>query len=132
MAKRSTTPTTTTTAPAPKTTVAAAPNTNTKSAAIREWFAANPTGTAVQCQKAMAAQGIEVGSSHCQQVKNESKQRVDVETIKIAAAFVKQNGDVKKSLAAIDEVGEFINQCGSPAKAKAALEAYEAMAAALS
>lgn len=127
MAKRSTTPTTTApVAPTP------APNTNTKSAAIREWFAANPTGSAVQCQKAMAAQGIEVGSSHCQQVKNESKQRVDVETIKIAAAFVKQNGDLKKSLAAIDEVGEFINQCGSPAKAKAALEAYQAMAAALS
>lgn len=124
MAKKNTTP-----APA------AAPVTTTepanKSDSIRQWFAANPNGTAVQCQRAMAELGIEVGSSHCQQIKNQSKQKVDLETIKLAAAFVKSNGDVAKAIEAIDQIGDFINKCGSPAKAKAALEAYEAMAAAL-
>lgn len=133
MAKRNTaTPTTAT----PKTTTA--PTEINKSEKIREWFAANPNGTAVQAQKAMKELGIEVGSSHCQQVKNKlngssTSAKVDVETIKIAAAFVKtQDGDVETAIAAIDQIGEFISKCGSPAKAKAALEAYAAMAAVLS
>lgn len=101
----------------------------TKSDLIRDWYKKNPKGTATQCMKALAAQGIEVGSSHCQQVKNESKQTVDLETIKTAAEFVKQHGDVEDAIAAIDQVGEFITQCGNATKAKAALEAYKAMAA---
>ena len=125
----------------PTTTAPAAPTTNTeinKSEKIREWFAANPEGTAVGAQKAMAELGITVGSSHCQQVKNKlsggtTSTKVDVNTIKLAAEFVKsQDGDVETALAAIDQIGEFVSKCGSPAKAKAALEAYQAMAAALS
>jgi hypothetical protein len=124
-----------TTASAVAPVVAAEPTRATinKSDSIRQWFAENPTGTAVQCQKALAEQGIVVGSSHCQQVKNNnsSKQKVDLDSIKLAASFVKSNGDVAKAIEAIDQVGDFITRCGSPAKAKAALEAYEAMAAAL-
>ncbi len=73
-----------------------------KSDSIRQWFAANPNGTAVQCQRAMAELGIEVGSSHCQQIKNQSKQKVDLDSIKLAAAFVRANGDVAKAIEAID------------------------------
>lgn len=101
-----------------------------KSQLIREWFKANPKGTATQCQKAMKElHKIEVGSSHCQQVKNESKQTVDLETVKTAAEFVKAHGDVDSALEAIDQVGDFITTCGNATKAKAALEAYKAMAA---
>ncbi|MBI1347131.1 hypothetical protein GC163_12675 [bacterium] len=110
-----------------------------KSEKIREWFAANPEGTAVQAQKAMKELGIEVGSGHCQQIKNKlsggstASAKVDVNTLKLAAEFVKtQDGDVETALAAIDQIGEFVSKCGSPAKAKSALEAYQAMAAVLS
>lgn len=133
MAKRNSTPTNT----APKTTTETTEI--NKSEKIREWFAANPEGTAVGAQKAMAALGITVGSGHCQQIKNKlnggstASAKVDVATIKLAAEFVKtQDGDVETALAAIDQIGEFIQKCGSPAKAKAALEAYQAMAAVLS
>ena len=104
-----------------------------KADAIRDWFKENPQGTAVQCQKALAEQGIEVGSGHCQQILNKTKSggKVDVNTIKLAAEFVESHGDVEQALTAIDSIGEFITTCGSPAKAKAALEAYQSVAAVL-
>ncbi|QDU73758.1 hypothetical protein Pan97_07570 [Bremerella volcania] len=101
-----------------------------KSDLIRAWFKENPKGTATQCQRAMKEKhNIEVVSSHCQQVKNEAKQTVDLDTIKTAAEFVKTHGNVEDALVAIDQVGDFITQCGNAKKAKAALEAYQAMAA---
>jgi len=104
-----------------------------KSDAIRDWLKANPNGTAVQCQKALAEQGIEVGSGHCQQILNKSKSggKVDVAQIKLAATFVETYGDIDAAIEAIDGVGEFIQQCGNPAKAKSALEAYQSVAAML-
>lgn len=104
-----------------------------KSDAIRDWLKANPNGTAVQCQKALAEQGIEVGSGHCQQILNKTKSggKVDVAQIKLAAQFVESYGDIDAAIEAIDGVGEFIQQCGNPAKAKSALEAYSAVSAAL-
>ncbi len=141
MAKRNATPAAPVAPQAPvATTTPTVPVEINKSEKIREWFAANPEGTATQAQKAMAALGIVVGSGHCQQIKNKlsggstsASARVDVNMIKVAAEFIKsQEGDVETAIAAIDSVGEFISKCGSPAKAKAALEAYQAMAAALS
>lgn len=102
-----------------------------KADAIRNWFKENPDGTATQCEKALKEQGIEVSSGHCQQVKNKSKAgtKVDVNQIKLAAAFVKENdGNIESAIAAIDQVGEFIKQCGTPEKAKSALEAYQSVA----
>lgn len=119
---------------APKT---AAPKVETKeivkSDAIRDWFKSNPEGTAVQCQKALAEQGIEVGSGHCQQILNKSKSggKVDVAQIRLAADFVKTHGDIEAAIEAIDAVGGFIKSCGSPEKAKAALEAYQSVASVL-
>ena len=112
-----------------------APVVTNKADAIRDWFKENPQGTAVQCQKALAEQGIEVGSGHCQQILNKSKSggKVDVAQIKLAAEFVGNNGgDIENALASIEYVGTFISACGSPVKAKAALEAYQSVAAVLS
>ena len=104
-----------------------------KSQMIRDWFDANPNGTAVQCVKAMAEQGVEVGSAHCQQILSKRKAggKIDVSTIKVAAEFVGTHGDIEAAIEAIDAVGDFIKQCGSPEKAKAALETYRAVAAVL-
>ncbi|MDB4793037.1 hypothetical protein OAG75_00185 [bacterium] len=100
---------------------------------IRDWFAANEKGTAVQCQKALAEQGVEVGSGQCQQILNKKRGggKIDVNTIKTAAEFVAAYGDIDAALEAIEGVGEFITKCGSPVKAKAALEAYQSVAAVL-
>lgn len=107
-------------------------NNTTKADHIRDWFAANPNGTAVECQKRLAEQGVEVGSGQCQQILNKKRGggKVDVNTIKTAAEFVATYGDIDAALEAIDGVGEFISTCGSPAKAKAALE-YQSVAAVL-
>lgn len=107
--------------------------TKNKSDSIRDWFKENPQGTAVECQKALAEQGIEIGSGHAQQILNKTRSggKVDVAQIKLAAEFVQNNGDIETALTAIDSVGEFISACGSPQKAKAALEAYQSVAAVL-
>lgn len=105
-------------------------NNTTKADHIREWFAANPNGTAVECQKGLAEQGVEVGSGQCQQILNKKRGggKIDVNTIKTAAEFVAAYGDIDAALEAIEGVGEFITKCGSPAKAKSALEAYQSVA----
>ncbi|MEZ5945233.1 MAG: hypothetical protein R3C18_27985 [Planctomycetaceae bacterium] len=104
-----------------------------KAQLIREWFDANPQGTAVECVKALADQGVEVGSAHCQQIlsKRKAGKKIDVDTIKLAAEFVSTHGDIDAAISAIDAVGDFIKSCGSPEKAKAALETYQAVAAVL-
>ncbi|WP_013627801.1 hypothetical protein [Rubinisphaera brasiliensis] len=104
-----------------------------KADAIRSWFKDNPEGTAVECQKALKEQGIEVGSGHAQQILNKSKSggKVDVSTIKLAADFATAYGDVDAALKAIDAVGDFIQACGSPQKARTALETYQTVADAL-
>ncbi|HCS50109.1 hypothetical protein [Rubinisphaera sp.] len=104
-----------------------------KSDAIRDWFKANPNGTAVQCQKALAEQDITIGSGHAQQILNKIKGggKIDVSKIKLASEFVSEYGDIDSALEAIEGVGGFIQACGNPAKAKAALEAYQSVAAAL-
>ena len=57
---------------------------------------------------------------------------VDVETVKLAAEFVGQyDGSIEDAVAAISTVGGFVEQCGGAAKAKAALEVYESVAAAV-
>lgn len=120
-----------------KTTTAAPTTTKSKADAIRDWFESNPEGTATQCAKALAEQGIEVGSGHCQQILNKrrggsSGGKVDVAQIKLAAEFVEANGgDVENAVASIEYVGGFITKCGNAAKAKAALEAYQSVAALL-
>ena len=125
MAAKKTTPKKVETVPAPEV---------PKSQMIRDWFDANPQGTAVQCVKALAEQGVEVGSAHCQQILSKRKAggKIDVAQIKLAAEFVGTHGDIDSALAAIDAVGHFIKTCGSPEKAKAALESYKAVAAVLS
>ncbi|MEZ5943183.1 MAG: hypothetical protein R3C18_17460 [Planctomycetaceae bacterium] len=71
-------------------------------------------------------------SAHCQQIlsKRKAGKKID-DTIKLAAEFVSTHGDIDAAISAIDAVGDFIKSCGSPEKAKAALETYQAVAAVL-
>ncbi|MEZ6148326.1 MAG: hypothetical protein R3B91_23415, partial [Planctomycetaceae bacterium] len=57
--------------------------------------------------------------------------KVDVETIKRASTFAAEFKDIGTALHAIDQVGRFIDACGSSTKAKTALETYQAVAAAM-
>lgn len=109
--------------------------TTTKADAIRAWFKQNPESTAVECQKALKKQGIEIGSPQAQSILNKIKggsttasSKIDVAAIKLAADFVAEYGDIDAAIEAIDAVGGFIQSCGSPAKAKAALETYQSVA----
>lgn len=105
-----------------------------RSQLIRNYAAANPTATPKQIVESLTADGHDVSSSLVSSVlsRGGSSGKVDVDSIKTAAAFVKANGgkiaDAKK---AIEAVGTFIDECGSASKATAALDAYEALAAAL-
>lgn len=104
-----------------------------KAQAIRDYSAKHPNDGPAAVVKALAAQGVDVTASRVSTVlrggstkkKNGS---VDVDTIKKAAEFVKAHGDVDEALKAIEQVGEFITECGNAKKATAALEAYKAMA----
>lgn len=117
----------------------AAVETTTKADAIRAWFKQNPEGTAVECQKALKKQGVEIGSPQAQSILNKIKggsttasNKIDVAAIKLAAEFVAEYGDIDAALEAIDAVGGFIQACGSPQKAKAALETYQSVASMIS
>ena len=82
----------------------------------------------------LTKQGVEVNPGRVSAVlgTGTSRGRVDVETVKLAADFVGQyDGSVKDAVAAIETVGGFVEQCGGAAKAKAALEVYESVAAAV-
>ena len=82
----------------------------------------------------LTKQGVEVNEGRVSAVPGTgtSRGRVDVETVKLAADFVGQyDGSVKDAVAAIETVGGFVEQCGGAAKAKAALEVYESVAAAV-
>lgn len=57
---------------------------------------------------------------------------MDVDTIKAAAEFVAgYDGSVQDALVAVASVGGFVEKCGGANRAKAALEAYEAVVAAV-
>lgn len=105
-----------------------------KSDAIRDWFKANPNGTAVQCQKALAEQDITIGSGHAQQILNKIKGggKIDVSKIKLAAEFASTYPEVEVAMEALESVGFYIQNCGGFNKAVAALEAYQSVAEALS
>ena len=82
----------------------------------------------------LTKQGVEVNPGRVSAVlgTGTSKGQVDVETVKLAADFVRQyDGSIKDAVAAIDTVGGFVEQCGGAAKAKAALEVLELVAAAV-
>lgn len=116
--------TTTTTTAAETTTAAAVEPTKTKSELVRTWFKSNPDKSATEAQKAMKElHDIEVGSSHCQQVKNKMFSASNVEDARKAAVeFAKQYEDIDEAISAIQDVGEFITAAGGTKKAVEALE----------
>ena len=117
----------TATAPAP-----AAPETKSKARIIKEYHKAHPEAKPAEIAKALDAQGVKVSSGRVSNVLARSKPRIDVEQIKSAGRFLKSyKGKVEDAAAAIASVGDYIESCGSPLAALAALEAYQAVAEAL-
>jgi putative heme degradation protein len=120
--------------PAPAT---VAPTTKAnKSDAIRTYAAEHPEAKAKDIAAALTAAGVEVSAGRVSGVLRQGKATksatVNVEAVKSAAAFVTGfGGSVEDALTAIETVGKFVDLCKSSAKAKAALEAYQALSAAL-
>lgn len=119
---------------------AAAPAANTanngenRSELIRQYKAAHPNAGPTEIAKALSENGHDVKASLVSSVLGgkHKKGGLNVETIKIAAAFVKAHkGKVAEAQAAIREVGDFIDACGGSGEALAAIEAYQAVAAAV-
>lgn len=126
--KKNTTPVTTT--PAVNTA-----NTANKADAIRQYANDNPGVGPAAIAKALTAQGIEVNASRVSTVLrggNGAKGGLNVDSIKLAAEFVKSSG-MAPELAkdTIKAVGNFIDRCGGAAKAVSAIEAFESVSAAL-
>lgn len=119
------------------TTQAAPQNANSanKAKAIRDYKATNPNATPSEIAKALAGQGVAVNASRVSTVLGNGKKRekaLDVDTIKEAAAFVKQyRGKTEDAIKAIDAVGGFVEKCGSASNAKKAIETYVALAESL-
>ena len=138
MAKKNTTNDQTTVAPVAGTIV---PETTTvetnKAKSIRDYAAANPNQTKKEMVAGLKALGVDVTESRIYTVMRQSRNgsggaSVNVETIKRAAAFLKTyGGKADDAKDAINKVGGFVRECGSPEKAVAALDAYAAIAAAL-
>jgi len=105
-----------------------------KAEAIRQYKAEHPDLGPKEIAAALTKQGVEVTAGRVSAVlrSGTSRNRVDVDTIRRAAEFVTNyKGSIQDALKAIATVGQFVEQCGGADKAKAALEAYEAVAAAV-
>lgn len=112
----------------PATTTETAPSISQK---IRDYAAAHPEARPTDVAKALTEQGVKCNSARVSSVLRQATPKVDVESIKLAGAFVKEFENVEDAKNAIGSVGKFIDAAGSSTKALAALEAYEAVAAAM-
>lgn len=106
-----------------------------KADAIRQYHAEHPEAGPAAVAKALAEQGIEVNASRVSTVLrggHGAKGGLNVDSIKLAAEFVKSSG-MAPELAkdTIKAVGNFIDRCGGASKAVAAIEAFESVSAAL-
>lgn len=130
MAKRTTTPATVN---APATTATAnGKNENSKAKAIRAYKAGHPDAGPKEIAEALGKDGVEVTAGRVSAVlrSGTASSKVDVDTIKRAAEFLRTfNGKVEEAVKAIDSVGQYVVACGGAEKAKAAIEAYQAVAA---
>jgi hypothetical protein len=100
-----------------------------KAEAIRAYASANPAAKPAEIAKALAAQGIKVSSGRVATVLSKSKPQIDVDAVKAASAFVKATGGkAETARKAIELAGGFVEQCGSKAKALAAIETLESLA----
>jgi len=109
-----------------------APATVSKADAIRAYHKEHPDATPKEIAEALTKQGVEVNAGRVSGVLRGGSGKVDVETIKRAAAFAAgYNGKLDEAVSAIETVGKFVQECGGAEKAKAALEAYQAVAAAV-
>ena len=109
----------------------ASEGTVSKAEAIRQYKAAHPEAKAKEIAAALTEQGVEVTAGRVSSVLRggTSRNKVDVETIRKASVFVQQYpGKLDEAVSAIEAVGQFIAECGGAEKAKAALEAYKAVA----
>ena len=124
---------------APAAPAAAAPE-KSKAQIVQEYKANNPEATPKAIAEALAKQGVEINAPHVSSILSHARggsgskgSNIEKfkEQIRLAGAFAKQHGDIKKALAAIESVGGFIDACGSSENAKAALAAYKEMAESL-
>ena len=103
-----------------------------KAQAVRDYHAEHPELGPSEISEALTKKGVEVTAGRVSGVlrSGTSRGRVDVDTIKRAAEFVGQyKGKLADAVKAIETVGGFVESCGGAEKAKAALEAYEAVVA---
>ncbi|WP_254513881.1 hypothetical protein [Anatilimnocola floriformis] len=117
---------------------APAPAEKSKAQIVQDYKNANPEATPKAIAEALAKQGVEINAPHVSSILSHARagngggKGSSVEKFKdqlrLAGAFAKQHGDIKKALAAIESVGGFIDACGSSENAKAALAAYKEMA----
>lgn len=107
-----------------------ATETVSKAEAVRRYHAEHPDAGPKEISEALAKKGVEVTAGRVSGVlrSGTSGNKVDVDTIKRAAEFVgSYKGKLADAVKAIETVGGFVEACGGAAKAKAALEAYEAV-----
>jgi hypothetical protein len=103
-----------------------------KAEAVRQYHKEHPDAGPKEIAEALTKKGVEVTAGRVSAVLRSGGSKVDVDTIKRAAEFVANyKGSIKDALKAIETVGGFVEACGGADKAKAALEAYEAVAAAV-
>jgi len=106
-----------------------------KAEAIRNYAKDHPNQTKKEMVAGLAALGVEVTESRIYTVMRKGGSggaNVNVESIKRAAAFLKTfGGKADEAKDAINKVGGFVRECGSPEKAVASIDAYSAIAAAL-
>jgi hypothetical protein len=106
-----------------------------RSKMIRDYAAANPNAKVAEIIAGVKKEhSVEVSSSLVSSVlsRGSASSKVDVDSIKMAASFIKGfKGGISEAKAAIETVGGFVEECGSASKAVAALDAYEALAGVL-
>lgn len=105
-----------------------------RSEVIRKYKADHPNAGPSEIAKALAGEGLDVSSSLVSSVLNTGRRNgrssgLSVETIKLAAEFVKAHkGKLEDAEASIKSVGTFIDSCGGADSALAALQSYRAVA----
>lgn len=107
-------------------------NGENRSQAIRDYVAANPNAKPSEIVTGLKAQGITVTPSLVSSVLRRGGERIDVQSIKATAEFIKGfKGGIPEAKTAIETVGGFVEKCGSASSALASLDAYEALAVVL-
>ena len=105
---------------------------SSKAEAVRKAHEEHPQWTHKRISTELARVGVELTPGRVSAVlRGPSNDKVDVGTIKQASEFARAFKDIAAALKAIEQVGGFIDQCGGSQKAKAALETYQAVSAAV-